>query len=113
MKDVTTPTASLLITITTKLQTTTKITEDTLLIIEVKDQLMKFAHKLSSIYCRMHQLDMAQYFDPRVSIDNKKLHAILAALKVDCQAVNKSKFGLEMLFEKDSEGTSIFHSRFI
>lgn len=113
LKDVATPTASLILSVAKKLRTITKDTEhnDTL-ILEIKKQLKKFAEQISSTYCEIHHLDMAQYFDPRVAINNEKLDIILAALKVDYQALNRSKSGLGMLFEDDQEGIRVTNNYF-
>lgn len=105
LKDRTTPTGSLILTVANKLQNVAEFLGDKeTLILEIENLSRKFAAQLSSTYCQMNHLEIAQYFDPRVAVNNEKLNLILSALKVDYQELKKNKCGLEMLFEDDQEG---------
>lgn len=64
-------------------------------------QFKMFVGKLLSAYDVGCYFDLAEYFDPRISVDTEKLESILVALKADLQTLKRSRSGLETLFDDD------------
>lgn len=67
-------------------------------------QFKTFVAKLLSAHNEGCHFDLAEYFDPRISVDGEKLESILVALKVDHQTLKRSRSGLEALLEDDDSG---------